>query len=181
MSSKISRCLPLVAAAAVALGAGACSPAENGAAAVVGDRRITTDQLQRALTGLRAGNPEFAQVQQLDRLVLFDLVAAPYLLQAAQDAGLGVSPSEAQTALAKTPDADPEALRALQAQIALNKLTQGQKAQALAGVGTALRQAGVRISPRFGRFDTQSLTIVDAQPNWLVPTPTPTPTPSATP
>lgn len=177
MSPRISRRLSLAAAAAaVAVGASACSPAETGAAAVVGDRRITTDQLQQALTGLRAGNPDFAQVEQLDRLVLFDLIAEPYLMKAAQDAGLGVSPSEAQAALPRTPQANPEALRALQAQIALNKLNQGQKAQALAGVGTALRAARVKVSPRFGRFDAATLTVVDARPNWLVSRPAATPT-----
>lgn len=168
-------------AAALALGLGACSPAETGAAAVVGDRRITTEQLQSALAGLRAGNPEFAQVEGLDRLVLFDLVAEPYLLEAARAAGLGVSPSEAQAALTQTPEANPDALRALQGQIALNKLTQAQKTQELAGVGTALRAAGVTVSPRYGRFDAQSLTIVDSQANWLVPGPSPSPTATATP
>ena len=73
------------------------------------------------------------------------------------------------------------ALRALQGQIALNKLTQAQKTQELAGVGTALRAAGVTVSPRYGRFDAQSLTIVDSQPNWLVPGPSPSPTATATP
>lgn len=179
MSPSITRRVPiLAAAAAVALTVGACSPAEAGAAAVVGGRRITNDQLQQALTGLRTGNPEFAQVQGLDRLVLFDLLAEPYLTKAAQDAGLGVSPSEAQAALPKTPDANENALAALQAQIAFNKLTQGQKGDALAGVGTALTRAGVKVSPRFGRFDAKSLSIVDATPNWL---PTPAPTPTATP
>lgn len=179
MSPTIIRRAPLLAAvAAVALTVGACSPAEAGAAAVVGGRRVTNDQLRQALDGLRAGNPDFAQVQGLDRLVLFDLLAEPFLTKAAQDAGLGVSPSEAQAALPKTPGANENALAALQAQIALNKLTQGQKAEALAGVGTALRKAGVKVSPRFGRFDAQTLSIVDAAPNWL---PAPAPTPTATP
>ena len=168
----------LAAAAAVALTVGACSPSEAGAAAVVGGRRVTNDQLQQALVGLRAGNPDFAQVQGLDRLVLFDLLAGPFLTKAAQDAGLGVSPSEAQAALPKTPSANENALAALQAQIAFNKLTQAQKGEALAAVSTALKQAGVKVSPRFGRFDATSLSIVAAAPNWL---PTPAPTPTATP
>lgn len=179
MSLTIIRRVPiLAAAAAVALTVGACSPAEAGAAAVVGGRRVTNDQLQQALDGLRAGNPDFAQVQGLDRLVLFDLLAEPILTKAAKDAGLGVSPSEAQAALPKTPGANENALAALQAQIALNKLTQGQKGEVLAGVSSALTKAGVKVSPRFGRFDAKTLSIVNAAPNWL---PTPAPTPTATP
>lgn len=182
MSTNTVRRLRLVVlAAGLALAAGGCAPDEPSAAALVGGRRISTDQLQSAVTTLRTGNPQFAQVPQLDRLVLFDLIAAPYLLNAAQAEGVGVSPSEAQSALPKAPNADPSALRALSAQIALNRLTQGQKTAALATVGSQLRKAGVRVSPRLGRFDTASLTIVDAKPNWLVPTPTPTAAPKATP
>lgn len=181
MRTHIRRLGLVAGAAAVVLGAAACTPSESGAAAIVGDRRVTTQDLESALDGLRTGNPEFAQVQDLDRLVLFDLVAEPYLVEAAQAAGLGVSPSEAQAALPQTPDAAPAALRALQAQIALNKLNQGQQAEALAAVGTRLREAGVRVSPRFGRFDAQSLSIVDGQPNWLVPAATPAATTVPTP
>ena len=163
-------------AAVMALVASGCTPGEAGAAAVVGDRRITTDQLQGALTGLREGNPEFAQVEQLVQLVLFDLIAAPYLLEAANSAGLGVAPSEAQAALPQTLDANPDALRALQAQIAFNKLSQGQKGEALASVADRLRRAKVRVSPRYGRFDAATLAVAASQPNWLVPKAEPAPT-----
>ncbi len=163
-------------AGAMALVASGCTPGEAGAAAVVGDRRVTTEQLQGALAGLREGNPEFAQVEQLDQLVLFDLIAAPYLLEAADAAGLGVAPSEAQAALPQTPDANPDALRALQAQIAFNKLSQGQKGEALASVADQLRGAKVRVSPRYGRFDAATLAIATGQPNWLVPKAEPAPT-----
>lgn len=177
MSTR-TRLLRLIAVAGVvALGASACSPAQSGAAAVVGDRRVTTDQLQNALLDLRKGNPDFAKVEQLDRLVLFDLIAEPHLIKAARDAGLDVTDAEAQAALPQAPEANADALRALKAQIALNKLTQGQQGPALEGVATALRQEGVRVNPRYGRFDNQSLAILDAQPNWLAPRPTATPTP----
>lgn len=161
--------------AALALATSACSPRETGAAAVVGERRVTTQELQNALTGLKAGNPQFAQVEQLDRLVLFDLIAEPYLVSAAEGAGLGVSPSEAQAALPATPNADPAAIRALRGQIALNKLNQAQATDALGAVASRLRSAGVRVSPRYGRFDDKTLSVVDAAPNWL-----PAPSPSAT-
>ena len=180
--TRTSRSLRLVSvAAAVVLGASACTFSETGAAAVVGDRRISTGELQRALTGLREGNPQFAEVPQLDRLVLFDLIAEPFLLQAAEAEGLGVAESEAQAALPETPQAAPEAVRVLRAQLALNRLNEAQRAEALEGVGTALREAGVEVSPRFGRFDTQTLSIVDQVPNWLVPTATPSATAPAAP
>lgn len=181
-STRASRTPRLVAvAAAVVLGASACTFTQTGAAAVVGDRRISTAELQRALTGLREGNPQFAEVAGLDRLVLFDLIAEPYLLRAAEAQGLGVAESEAQAALPGTPQAAPEALRVLRAQLALNRLNQGQRTEALQGVGTQLREAGVEVSPRYGRFDTQTLSITDQAPNWLVPTATPRPTAPADP
>jgi len=93
------------------------------------------------------------------------------------------TPTEAQAALPQTPGANPNAIRALQAQIAFNKLNQGQKGEALAAVAERLRGADVRVSPRYGRFDAAALAIAPGQPNWLVPPakPAPTDTPTTTP
>jgi len=173
---QTTRGLYLAAVAGAVVLTAACSPEEAGAAALVGDRRITNEQLQSAVTDLREGSPDAAQVPQLDRLVLFAIIAEPYVLKAARDEGLGVSPSEAQAALPRSENPGPDAVRALQALIALNKLDQGQKQEALSGVATQLRDAGVRVSPRFGRFDPQAMRIVDAPPNWLVPAPKTPPT-----
>lgn len=173
---QTTRGLYLAAVAGALVLTAACSPEEAGAAAVVGDRRITNEQLQSAVTDLREGSPDAAQVPQLDRLVLFAIIAEPYVLPAARAEGLGVAPAEAEAALPRGESPGPDAVRALQSLIALNKLEQGQKQEALSAVATQLRDAGVRVSPRFGRFDPQAMTIVDAQPNWLVPAPKTPPT-----
>lgn len=173
---QTTRGLYLAAVAGALVLTAACSPEEAGAAAVVGDRRITNEQLQSAVTDLREGSPDAAQVPQLDRLVLFAIIAEPYVLPAARAEGLGVAPAEAEAALPRSESPGPDAVRALQSLIALNKLEQGQKQEALSAVATQLRDAGVRVSPRFGRFDPQAMTIVDAQPNWLVPAPKTPPT-----
>ena len=175
MSVKILRLVAPVAALTLVLSA--CSPDQAGTAAFVGKRRITTDQLQGALDGLRKGNPQFAQVVGLDKLVLFDLIAEPYLLAAAAGAGLTLPPDQAVRAeLPQTPHANPQALRALRAQVALNLLRQGQKDAALATVANQLRAARIRVNPRYGSFDKAQLTITDAAPNWLVSRPAPAPT-----
>ncbi len=171
---KSLRLVSLAAAAALALTA--CSPDQAGTAAFVGNRRITSDQLQGALDGLRKGNTQFAQVDQLDQLVLFDLVAEPYLLAAAAKAGISVPAAQAQAQLPQTPHANPEALRALRAQLALNLLKQGQKDAELNTVAAQLRAVRIRVNPRYGRFDKAQLTITDAAPNWLAHPAAPAPT-----
>lgn len=161
-------------AAALAVGLGACSPSKTGAAATVDGRRITIADLQNAVRDVKAGNPELTQVQGLDRYLLFDLIAAPYLIDAASQAGMGVSTSQAQQVLPKKSDADPAALLALQAQLAFQALRQGNETAALTSVREQLERAHVQVNPRFGTFDPagvtdpQKNTIVAAQPNWLV-------------
>lgn len=172
MSATIAGPLRLIGlAAAAALALTACSPDQAGTAAFVGNRRITSQQLQGALDGLRKGNPQFAQVEQLDQLVLFDLIAEPYLLAAAAQAGIGVPAAQAQAELPQTPHANPEALRALRAQLALNLLKQGQKDAELNAVAAQLRAVRIRVNPRYGRFDKTKLQIAGSTPNWLVPRP----------
>jgi hypothetical protein len=168
-------------AAALAAGVSACSPEQTGAAATVGDRAVSITDLHDAVEAVKAGNPDLAQVEGLDRYLLFDLIAAPYLLEAASAAGMGVSADEAAAALPKTTHPDPNALRALQTQLAFQNLRQANDLQSLQKVRKQLEDAGVRVNPRFGTFeptgvtDVNKPTIVGVQPNWLVGTPAPTP------
>jgi hypothetical protein len=169
-------------AATLAAALTGCSPDQSGAAATVGGRTVSVSDLHDAVTAVKSGNPDLAQVEGLDRYLLFDLIAAPYLLEAASQAGVGVSEAEAAAALPKAHTPDPHAVRALQAQLAFQNLRQANNMQALESVRTQLEQARVKVNPRFGRFDASGVTevnkptIVDSQQNWLVAAPTPTPT-----
>lgn len=169
-------------AVVLALVVGACSPAEPGAAAVLGDERITTAQVSEAVRGIQQGNPDIAQSQGLEQTVLFYLVVAPYLLPRAEQAGAGVSDAEAAAQLPKATDPDPQALRVLRTFLSLQKLQQARQTPVLRQVQQQIRSAGVRINPRFGRLDTTALEIVARQPNWLVRAPaSASPTAPATP
>ena len=168
-------------AAALAAGLSACSPEQTGAAATVGGRVVSVSDLHDAVEAVRAGNPDLAQVEGLDRYLLFDLIAAPYLLEAASAAGVGVSEAEAAAALPKTHDPNPQAVLALQTQLAFQNLRQANNMQALEAVRRRLELARVTVNPRFGTFDPAGVTevnkptIVDSHQNWLVAAPTPTP------
>lgn len=160
-----------------------CSASQVGAAAVVDGRRITVQQVSDAVAGIQRGNPQLAQTSGLDRTVLFFLVLSPWLLPAAQDNQVGVSESEARALLPKTTTPDAAAVRVLRTFLALQKLQQAGKTEALAQVQKDVTAARPELNPRYGTFDLKQMAIVDSPPNWLVPrsTPTPTPTPTTTP
>jgi hypothetical protein len=186
----------LVAAALLALTA-ACGAQEAGAAAVVGDRRISESELQQATADIqRIAPPDSALSPQQ---VLTWLITEPYMTRAATQNGVGVSLDQARQFFSQaqftaddgsgTPS-DP-ALRAVQSVLSLNNvigrgprpLQQDKAVAAMDQVSEELQQAGVRVNPRYGSFaDTwregrqQPFFAVGQgeQPNWLVPSPTPT-------
>ena len=195
-------------AAAVALAAslaltpllGACGT-QAGAAAVVGDRRITVDELQTATSEVRSIVQDPSQVTQ--QLVLGWLIAHPYVVQAASEQGKGVSRQDAQTFFTRsnfkapgggtTPSAS--AVDAVQTAYALQLLTGQDSTPEIAKksvdeVLADLKAADVRVNPRYGTFDyrwdeqSQTFTLSPRSPNWLTPAQpaqpagTPTPTPS---
>jgi hypothetical protein len=160
-----------VGAMALSVVLGACSPAEPGAAAVLGNERITTAQVNEAVEGIKKGNPDIAQSEGLDQTVLFYLMVAPYLLPRAEQVGAGVSDTEAAGQLPKATDPNPESLRVLRTFLALQKLQQGGQTAVLQQVQQQIRTAKARINPRFGRLDLGRLEIVQRQPNWLVARP----------
>jgi hypothetical protein len=177
---------------------------QAGAAAVVGDRRITVGELQTATSEVRSIVQDPSQVTQ--QLVLGWLIANPYVLQVAAEQGRGVSTQDAQGFFTRsnftnasggtTPSES--ALAAVQSAYALQLLT-GQDASPQAAKAAVdevladLRAADVDVNPRYGTFDyrwdeqTQSFTLTPRSPNWLEPrqapapaaaTPAPTPSPS---
>ena len=91
-------------ATAVALAAGllllpmlrACGTRQAGAAAVIDDRRITVDDVQMSTQQIR--NLQGAEEVTQDQVLLL-LLAEPYAVDAASKANVGVSESDARTAL----------------------------------------------------------------------------------
>lgn len=149
--------------AVVALSAGAalltgCAQAP-GTAAVVDGRTISEATVQQATEDLGQLVPQGIPAQQ----VLINLVAAPFLLEAAAEAGAGVSEAEArqlaeqlaaQAGLAAVPDLGDGSLAVLRATLAQQKLSQSEDpAAAFAAFEEELAAADVELSPRYGTFD----------------------------
>ena len=92
--------LPALALAAVA--AGACAPFHAGAAATVGDARITVDQLrsatQQVLAAQPSGGTSNAPQSAVQRTVLGQLVSLSLLQHLAGQYGVTVSPTDIGTA-----------------------------------------------------------------------------------
>ncbi|MGN6610199.1 MAG: hypothetical protein ACTHLJ_00340 [Angustibacter sp.] len=162
------------AAAVAAVALAACTPAQAGAAAVVGDRRISTNEVSQATQGIKQGNPQLAQGQGLDRTVLFFLVISPYVLSAAEQNGVGVSADTARQMLPNTPDPDPGAVRVLRTFVALQKLQEAGKNDALTQIQKDVTAAEPELNPRYGTFDVKQMAVVDAPPNWIAPSAEPT-------
>jgi hypothetical protein len=163
---------------AVVVAGSGCSPREAGAAAVVGDRRITTDQLSAAVASIKVGNPQIGQTPGLDRTVLFFLIISPYVIRTAEQAGVGVSDGQAERLLPRDSTPDPNAVRVLRTYLALQRLQDPKTAARLGEVQRQVVAARPRLNPRYGRFDVRGMTVVDAPPNWLAASATPTPEPT---
>jgi hypothetical protein len=180
----------VVLAAALALTPllGACGTTQAGAAAVVGDRRITIDDVQTATEQLKGLVTDPAQITQ--QLVLGWLIANPYSVQVAGEQGRGVSRSDALNFFQQahftnsSGGATPSeaAVTAVQTAYALQLLTgQGSDPQvakkAVDEILADLKAAKVTVNPRYGKFDytwddqTQSFTLSPRNDAWIAPAP----------
>ena len=175
---------------------GACGT-QAGAAAIVGDRRISVGDLQTATAQVRAIVPDPGQINQ--ELVLGWLIAQPYVVQAASEQGRGVSREDAESLFTAANFTGPDgsttpsqaAVSAVQSAYALQLLT-GQNStpqvakKVVDQVLADLRTAGVQVNPRYGNFDyrwdeqSASFTLTPRSPNWLQPS-KPSPSPSTVP
>jgi hypothetical protein len=202
-STRGGAALALAASLAVAPLLAACQPAQAGAAAVVGDRRVTVEEVQTATTELRSIVQDPTQISQ--DLVLGWLITSPYVLQVASDQGQGVSTQDAQRffqqanfkAVGGGSTPSDASVEAVQTAYALQKLTgQGSDQKtAQAAVDTILadlKSAGVKVNPRYGTFDYRwdaqsgTFSLSPHTSNWLQPAPGATapagqPAPSGTP
>lgn len=180
-------------AAALLLAVTGCGASEAGAAAVVGDRRITVAQVQSAYQDILPVVGPDAQLTQSD--VLNWLILQPYLVKAAAENNLGISAEDARDQF-RTSDAEPHpstaALDAVESALAINRLQAGELSQqkvqqVFTGVIDEIGRAKVHVNPRYGRYDPTRLVVSATQESWLAsPAPTagtggtgvePTPTP----
>lgn len=162
----------LVSIAATALLAG-CGSMTAGAAAVVGDRRISVAEVQEATVDAQAWVGEGGQITQTQ--ILYLLAIAPYVQDIAIRYNAGASVDEARKVLLpKVPHPSDAAISVLRANISLNDLQQnlGQEetVKVLSEVNKRLNADGFQVNPRFGAFDSKTGRFLPQQPNWLVNT-----------
>lgn len=165
----------------------ACGPMEPGAAAIVGDTRITQQNLAAQVTEILAaqGKPVDTADAQLTSTILGRMVTAELVKQAADQAGIAISQGEIDTALM---DYDAQAggraevekifldqniapsqiqgivVLNLQAQ-ALGRVllpngdSQAQGSALVQQLGVYSNAIGTTVSPRYGSWDPAALSI----------------------
>ncbi|WP_081238818.1 SurA N-terminal domain-containing protein [Streptomyces viridosporus] len=175
--------------------------AHPGAAAVVGDQRITVSQLEDRVSEVRAAQraavPDEAQYAQaiartgsLTRDTLHGMVLDRVLQHAARDAGVSVTPREIQQMRSGLEEqaGGTEALEAawlqqygvppqrldenLRLQLEAQKLaerlgTETGRPEFWAALSEAGKDLGVDLNPRYGTWDVEKSSRVDAGPPWL--------------
>ncbi|MFZ0158505.1 MAG: hypothetical protein WAL50_05695 [Kineosporiaceae bacterium] len=148
-----------------------CGSSEAGAAAVVDGRRITVADVQKATSDIQA----FTGQQVSQRQVLYFLIIGPRVVDAAASAGIGVSASDARTMLVqKVAEPSEPAVAAIRANESVNRLSQlgeDKSKPIMDGLLAGLRAADIDVSPRYGTFDKQTVTMGTLKENWLAPTP----------
>jgi hypothetical protein len=167
----------------------ACGTTQAGAAAIVGGRRISVEQVQTATEQVRALLRDSSLSQQL---VLGWLIANPYVVTVAGEQGKAVSRNDAVTLFRQanvtsssggtTPSE--AAVTAVQTGYALQLLTSPQTStpesakKAIDEILADLKAAKVSVNPRYGTFDyswdaqTGAFGLSPRKEPWIV-TPTP--------
>ena len=191
--TRSPRLLSAVAAPALAvvlaLTLSSCETPEAGAAATVGDRRISVSDVQKAYQDIVPLVGQDAQITQTQILNL--LILEPYLTQAAAALGHGVSTNDARLDIkAAGPSVDATkvsraGLEVWRANLANSALQSGRTTAEIQatyqGIGKQLKAAGVHVNPRYGAgLDYNTFSILPDKPNWMV-TKAPTASPGATP
>ena len=174
---------------ALTLTVSGCSTPEAGAAAVVGDRRISVAAVQDAYQDIV---PLVGQDQQISQgQILNLLILEPYLTAAASAQGRGVSPEDTRQDMKSAGVQDASkishaGLEVWRANLANSALQTDRPAEQIKstyeGIGRELKKTGVRINPRYGAgLDYTDFSILPETPNWLATSATPTPTAPAQP
>jgi hypothetical protein len=174
---KRSRLAVAAVAIAVPLLVSGCGAPTAGAAAVVGDRRITEADVQRATLDIQAKLGDATPVPQSQ--VLFYLIAAPDVVAAANGAGVGVSLDDARaelgTALAAPSLPAATVWQTSKAIGNINGLPADKADVVKAALINALRRHTVTVNPRYGTFDATKVSVVPGAENWIDTGATPTP------
>ena len=165
----------LTAGVALAIALGGCA-GQPGTAAVVDGERISQAQVEAVHTDLVEVFQGVTGPQ-----VLQSLIIAPFVLDAAQAEGVAVSDEQARTFLQDTAtqagadagtefsDASVELLRSDLSLQGIQSL--GNAAEVMAGIETAIAEADVELSPRYGSgFDLAGGGIAPLATPWIVPT-----------
>jgi hypothetical protein len=174
-------------AVALALTVSGCSTRESGAAATVGDRRISVAAVQDAYQDIV---PLVGQDQQISQgQILNLLILEPYLTAAAAAQGRGVSPADTRANMktAGVQDASKisnAGLDVWRANLANSALQTDQPAESIKStyenIGRQLKKSGVHINPRYGSgLDYTDFSILPEKPNWLASSSAPTPAATA--
>lgn len=147
----------------------ACSGTSSAeTAAVVDGRVITEQQVRDAVEQINgAFNPE-QPITAAQALTL--LIRAPYINQAAADAGRAQSESAARAALRDFPGTPADStVEILQAEASLQQIDEAGRQE----LTEQFAELDMDINPRYGRFDPQQASLVAHQPNWIVPSSAP--------
>lgn len=163
------------AAAVLAVTLSGCGSSQAGAAATIGDRRITVADVQDGYTDILPLVGQDAGVSQAQILNL--LILQPYLSDAASELGRGVSEQDARLDISSSGTVSDEDLseagvdvwRANLANTALQTDRSADEITATyASIEDTLKAQGVHINPRYGNgIDYETFTITQAQPDWL--------------
>ncbi|MEO6411692.1 MAG: hypothetical protein ABIO48_03820 [Pedococcus sp.] len=151
-----------------------CATADT--ALVVNDERISSQELQEAVSQLNTAAPG-ANLDNATALTL--LLRARITQRVADSVGKGLSDSQVLAAL-KTDELNAAAIDIVRTSDAFNPqnpsvLSQAEQGEVLAG----LEKADITLNPRYGRLDRKNFSVGAAIPNWIKEQPTPTESPAA--
>ncbi|RKS68621.1 peptidyl-prolyl cis-trans isomerase SurA [Motilibacter peucedani] len=201
--SPRSRPAALVAAALSVAALAACAPVQAGSAAIVGDRRITTDSVRSTVDELVAQSPQVERTQALGATVssmveyaLVDELAArqrpPVTVSDAEIAAArqqftaqaGGEEALTQAFLQQRVPRSGEStfLRSLllrqkiAAQLAPAAASDDERSAAFAKAATALQdELDIKVNPRFGRFDPKTFAVTPLASGGLATAASPAP------
>jgi hypothetical protein len=163
---KIRTCRTAL-AAVVLLGASlalsACGAQQAGAAAIVNGSTISDKDVQTASLQLATLTTAQQQQQVSTRLVLLNLILAPYVIAEADRTGKGVTAAQARKAIPKVANPSPTLVEFVQMQLAIPNLTQTSKNSILA----KLAKANITVNPRYGTLDPKQAALTPTSPDWI--------------
>jgi hypothetical protein len=150
-----------------------CATADT--ALVVDDERISSQELQEAVTQLNTAAPG-ANLDNATALTL--LLRARFTQRVADSAGKGLSDSQVVAAL-KTDKLNASAIDIVRTSDAFNPQNPSVLSQAEQGqVLTELEKADITLNPRYGRLDRKNWSVGPGTPNWIKEQPAPTEAPA---